>query len=326
MNTPTLTVQDLFNAEAKSLKLKWEAGENGGRRLLEPSNAKYPGMALVGHLNFVHPNRVQVIGGAELDYLDELGKPERADALKKLFGCDRTAAVVVARGRKPAADLLDAARRHKLALFTTPQPSPVVIDYLQYYLTRALAPRASVHGVYMEVMGMGLLITGEAGIGKSEIALELLSRGHRLIADDAVEFIRVGPDVLVGQCISGLSDYLEVRGLGILNVRMMFGETAVRHKKKLHLVVRLEQLKKSQMGRIDRLQAKQHTRRILDAEVSEVVLFVAPGRNLSVLVEAAVRTHILRNWGYNPVEDFMKRQQALIDENHRRRAKADGPD
>ncbi|OGI41240.1 MAG: HPr(Ser) kinase/phosphatase, partial [Candidatus Muproteobacteria bacterium RBG_16_62_13] len=198
--------------------------------------------------------------------------------------------------------------------------------YLQYYLTRALAPRASVHGVYMEVMGMGLLITGEAGIGKSEIALELLSRGHRLIADDAVEFIRVGPDVLVGQCIGGLSDYLEVRGLGILNVRMMFGETAVRHKKKLHLVVRLQQLKKSEMGRIDRLQAKQLTRRILDVEVSEVALFVAPGRNLSVLVEAAVRTHILRNWGYNPVEDFMKRQQALIDENHRNRTKADGLD
>src|SRR3989344_5031074 len=148
MTTPTLTVQDLFNAEAKSLKLKWVAGEDGGRRLLEPSNAKYPGMALVGHLNFVHPNRVQVIGGAEIDYLDHLGKPERADALKQLFGCDRTAAVIVARDRKPAADLLDAARKHKLALLTTPQPSPVVIDYLQYYLTRALAPRASAHGAY----------------------------------------------------------------------------------------------------------------------------------------------------------------------------------
>ena len=326
MTTPTLTVQNLFDAESAALKLKWVAGRNGSQRLLEPGNAKFPGMALVGHLNFVHPNRVQVIGGAEMHYRERLGKGERADALQQLFSCDRTAAVIVCRDRQPAADFKQAADRQRMALFATPQPSPLVIDHLQYYLTRALAPRASVHGVYMEVMGMGLLITGEAGIGKSEIALELLSRGHRLIADDAVEFIRVGPDVLVGQCFNGLSDFLEVRGLGILDVRMMFGETAVRHKKRLHLIVRLEQLKKSQMGRIDRLQAQQRTRRVLDVDVSEVVLFVAPGRNLSVLIEVAVRTHILRNWGYNPVEDFIKRQQALIDGNRRGRNKPAGPD
>jgi len=172
--------------------------------------------------------------------------------------------------------------------------SPVVIDHLQYYLTRALAPRVTVHGVYMEVMGMGVLITGESGIGKSELALELLSRDHRLIADDAVEFVRVGPDVIVGQCPTLLSDFLEVRGLGILDIRLMFGETAVRHKKKLHLIVHLESIQRMKMSKIDRLQTTQRTRSILDVDIPEVALFVGPGRNLAVLVEAATRANILR--------------------------------
>ncbi len=313
--TPLLTANDLFESQSASLKLKWVAGREGRARLLEPSTAKYPGMALVGHLNFVHANRIQVIGEAEVKYLRKLGKTERPEAMQRLFGCERTAAVVVANGARVDADLKAGAERARLALFATPLPSPVVIDNLQFYLTRALAPRLTVHGVYMEVLGMGVLLTGEAGIGKSELALELLSRGHRLIADDAVEFIRVGPDVLVGQCPGELSDYLEVRGLGILDIRLMFGETAVRHRKKLHLIVRLEKLDRSRMGRIDRLQVKQRTHAVMDVEIPEVMLYVAPGRNLAVLVEAATRSYILRTWGINPLEDFIKRHQALIEKN-----------
>ncbi len=317
MTTPRLTVADLFECQVTGLKLRWVAGQNGRDRLLEPSTAKHPGMALVGHLNFVHPNRVQVIGEAEVKYLQRLAKPARRSALADLFGSARTAAVIVANGAKVDADLKTAADKAQLALFATSQPSPVVIDNLQFYLTRALAPRLTVHGVYMEVLGMGALLTGEAGIGKSELALELLSRGHRLIADDAVEFIRVGPDVLVGQCPGELSDYLEVRGLGILDIRLMFGETAVRHRKKLHLIVRLEKLDRAHMGRIDRLQAQQRTRDILDVPVPEVALYVASGRNLAVLVEAATRSYILRTWGINPLEDFIKRHQALLEKNSR---------
>jgi HPr kinase/phosphorylase len=325
MTTPTVTTRDLFDAQSGPMKLKWVAGHEGESRPLEPATAKYPGMALAGHLNFVHPNRIQVLGEAEVRYLDRLGRDGRAEAVKSLFTCPKTAAVIVANNRRIAPDLKRAADAAGMALLATPVPSPVVIDHLQYYLARALAPRVTVHGVYMEVMGMGLLITGESGVGKSELALELLSRGHRLIADDAVELIRVGPDVLVGQCLHGLSDYLEVRGLGILDVRMMFGETAVRHKKKLHLMVRLESLRKQDMGKIDRLQAKQKTRHILDVEVPEVVLYVAPGRNLAVLLETAARAHILRTWGINPLEDFMKRQQALLT-NPGRRPEPRGPD
>lgn len=312
--TVSLTARDLFETQSAALKLKWVAGRDGGARLLEPATARYPGMALVGHLNFVHPNRVQVIGAAELDYLKKLDRKERAQQVQALFGCATTAAVAVANNAKVSRDLIEAADAAQLALFASPLPSPVFIDRLQYYLTRALAPKITVHGVYLEVLGMGVLVTGESGIGKSELALELLSRNHRLIADDAVEFIRVGPDVLVGQSPGAtLSDYLEVRGLGILDIRTMFGETAVRHKKKLHLIVRMERLNKRRLHKLDRLQARQLTRTILDIEIPEVVLFVGAGRNLAVLVEAAVRSYILRMWGIDTLKDFMQRQQALID-------------
>ncbi|HKQ29944.1 MAG TPA: HPr(Ser) kinase/phosphatase, partial [Burkholderiales bacterium] len=311
MTTPILTVENLFQNQGEELKLKWVAGRKGAERLLEPITAKYPGMALVGHLNFVHPNRVQVLGDGELAYLQRQTKAERARSVKVLFSAERTTTVIVASKRVPA-DMVAAADRHKRALFSTALPSPVVIDHLQYYLARALAPRITIHGVYMEVMGMGLLITGESGIGKSELALELLSRNHRLISDDAVELIRVGPDVVVGQSPHALSDYLEVRGLGILDVRMMFGETAVRHKKKLHVIVHLEKLDKKRMVKVDRLAALSRTRKILEVDVPEVVLYVAPGRNLAVLVEAATRAYILRTWGINPVDDFMDRHRALM--------------
>ena len=309
MTIPPVTAHDFFEAQSGPLKLKWIAGETGKNRLLEPTTAKYPGMALVGHLNFVHPNRIQVIGEAEIAYLSRLDKKGYEEAIRNLFTCDKTSAVIVANGRNITPDLIAAADRTSLGLFSSSLPSPVVIDHLQYYLTRALAPRITVHGVYMEVMGMGVLITGESGIGKSELALELLSRNHRLIADDAVEFVRVGPDVIVGQCPTLLSDYLEVRGLGILDVRLMFGETAVRHKKKLHLIVRLETIQRQKMSKINRLESKQMTRTILDVEIPEVALFVGPGRNLAVLVETAIRAYILRMWGFDPLEDFMKRHQ-----------------
>lgn len=312
--TLRLTARDLFEAQSAALKLKWVAGRAGGSRLLEPATARYPGMALVGHLNLVHPNRVQVIGATELDYIKRLNRTERITQVKTLFGGRTTAAVAVANGANVPRDLMQAADAQKLPLFSSPLPSPVLIDRLQYHLTRALAPQATVHGVYMEVLGMGVLITGESGIGKSELALELLSRNHRLIADDAVEFIRVGPDVLVGQSPGAtLSDYLEVRGLGILDIRTMFGETAVRHRKRLHLIVSMERMDKRRLRKLDRLQAQQLTHTLLDVEIPEVMLFVGPGRNLAVLVEAAVRSYILRMWGIDTLKDFMQRQQRLID-------------
>jgi HPr kinase/phosphorylase len=311
---PTLTAADLFQAQSGPLKLRWLAGRAGAEQLLEPATARFPGMALVGHLNFVHPNRVQVLGSAEVDYLRGLPAAEHQQAIQNLFTCTTTALVVIANDTPPDADMIQAADAAGLPLMVSALPSPKIIDHLQYYLTRALAARITLHGVYLEVMGLGVFITGDSGIGKSELALELLSREHRLIADDAVEFSRTGPNVLLGRCPRMLRDFLEVRGLGILNVRAMFGDTAVRPEKTLRLIVRLEPLKPEKMSKIDRLQAEQQTRTVLDVDIPEVVLYVAPGRNLAVLVEAATRNHILRMRGINPLEELNRRQQEAMQE------------
>ncbi|MHB1515546.1 MAG: HPr(Ser) kinase/phosphatase [Acidiferrobacteraceae bacterium] len=307
-----LTAQDVFEAQQGALGLVWISGRQGGVKLLEPATARFPGMALVGHLNYVHPNRVQVLGTGEVEYIARMTPARHQRAVDELFSCDTSALVILADCGTIPQDFIAASESHGMPLLSSPLPSPRVIHDLQYYLARALAERVTLHGVYMEVMSIGVFITGESGIGKSELALELLSRNHRLIGDDAIEFSRLGTDDLEGRCPDLLNDFLEVRGLGILNVRAMFGDTAVRRAKILHLIVRLEELASYNTTVIDRLQAEQLTRTILGVEIPEVVLFVGPGRNLAVLVETATRSHILRTRGINPLEEFMKRQQDLM--------------
>ena len=306
--------QRLFESQSATLKLKWVAGHDGRARLLEPSTAKYPGMALVGHLNFVHPNRIQVIGEAEIKYLQNSPKPRArrrcasssvASARPRWWSPTASRSTRISRPNPGARAWRCSPRRCRVRWSSTTSSST----------SRARSrPRLTVHGVYMEVLGMGVLLTGEAGIGKSELALELLSRGHRLIAARRRRASSASARTLVGQCPGSFRIISRCAGLGILDIRLMFGETAVRHRKKLHLSVRLEKLDRSRMGKIDRLQAQQRTRAILDVEIPEVIKrYVAPGRNLAVLVEAATRAHILRTWGINPLEDLVKRHQALLE-------------
>lgn len=221
--------------------------------------------------------------------------------------------ILVAEDLPAPAELTRRSDKHGIALIRSPLDSNTLILELQYFLGNLLADKVILHGVFMEVMGMGVLLSGEAGIGKSELALELISRGHRLIADDAPEFSRIAPDIINGTCPNVLREFLEVRGLGIINVRAMFGDSATKQNKYLRLIIHLEPMDEEDLSQIDRLHGSRQTRDVLGVPIPEIRLPVAPGRNLAVLAEIAVRNHMLTLKGYEAHHDFVSRQQALID-------------
>lgn len=309
-----ITVAQLYDDTRRKLRLTWVAGKDGGSNLLTSEAVTKPSLALIGHLNFVHPNRVQVLGCAEMDYLRSLDDDGLKQAIKNLFSTD-LAAVVVANGESAPTDLLAASDHSKTPLFTSPERSPRLMDVLSHYLALAVAESTSLHGVFMEVQGFGVLITGSAAIGKSELALELISRGHRLVADDIADFYRVSPERIEGRCPAMLQDFLEVRGLGVLNVRALFGDNAIKPTKPLDLIVQLEMAEKLAASQVDRIKIKSQSEKVLGVKIPKVTLPVAAGRNLAVLVEVAVRNHILLLRGINSSRQFMQRQNREIRRN-----------
>lgn len=303
-----ISVAQLYNDTRRNLKLTWVAGLDGGDNLLTSETVTKPSLALIGHLNFVHPNRVQVLGCAEMDYLRSLQPANLRQAIQNLFSTD-LASVIVANGEEPPDELISAANEYSTPLFTSPLRSPGLMDVLSHYLAQAVAESASFHGVFIEVQGFGVLIQGNPAIGKSELALELISRGHRLVADDIVDFFRVAPDRLEGRCPQLLQDFLEVRGLGVLNIRALFGDNAVKPTKPLDLIIRLEMAESMAPELLDRLKIKSQHEKILGVRIPKITIPVAAGRNIAVLVEVAVRNHILMLRGVNSTKQFLQRQQ-----------------
>jgi HPr kinase/phosphorylase len=306
----TATVNTLYQRYQQRLALNWLCGQAGEQRLLSCSN-NTRGKSLIGHLNIIHPNRIQILGELERDYLQHLSEPSRHELIQQLCAAS-PACIILAENIEPPLDLQRNCQQNQTPLLCSSLGSTKLISCLQHYLGAELAEKTVVHGVFLEVHGMGVLLTGDSSVGKSELALELLTRGHRFIADDAPEFSHVGPDTVRGRCPEALRDFLEVRGLGILNVRAMYGDSTIKLSKDLRLIIHLKRFSKEELQQLDRLQGSYRKRTILDVEVPEVTLPVAPGRNLAVLVEAAARDHILLRKGYNASKAFIKRHQDLI--------------
>jgi HPr kinase/phosphorylase len=299
-----INVAQLYEDNRDKLGLAWIGGKaSGATRLWRDSSDV---AALVGHLNFIHPNRIQVLGNHEIAHLAAFDESELFQELGKLFAV-HPAALVITDGAPADVRMLKAAEASGTAVFVTDLPSAQVIDRLRRYLGKALAETTQAHGVCMDVLGLGVLITGDSGAGKSELALELISRGHGLVADDVVDIARIAASTLECRSPAVLKDFLEVRGLGVLNIRTIFGETAVRPKMNLRLVVHLD---RSGAAESERLPQRELSEDILGVAVRKVVLPVAAGRNLAVLLEAAVRNYILQLRGIDSTAELMQRQQA----------------
>jgi len=260
-------------------------------------------------LNLIYSHRVQVIGKAEQRWAERVGLDRWHRQIDDLM-VSRPPALIIADGLEIPSGTREICEATQTPLFTSPKACAAVIDLLHLYLARRFADTVSAHGVFLDVFGMGVLITGDSGIGKSELALELVSRGHGLVADDVVELARTAPTTIEGRCPGMLRDYLEVRGLGLLNIRTIFGETAARRKMKLKLIVHLQ--KYSSGDDSPRLPLDSQTQEILGIPIRKVVFHVAPGRNLAVLLEAAVRNCILQLRGIDSMSEFINRQQQAV--------------
>ncbi|MFZ2268183.1 MAG: HPr(Ser) kinase/phosphatase [Azonexus sp.] len=303
-----ISLVQLYEDNREKLLLNWLIGQQSDCRI-ELKAANNYGADVVGHINVIHPERLQVMGQAEYDWAMRIGERRFGQMFQDLLEA-QSPAVIVADGLTPPALLAEACRQYNTPLILSPKPCSAVIDMLRIYLSARLADTVNLHGVFMDVLGMGVLITGDSGVGKSELALELISRGHGLVADDVVEMARIAPTTIEGRCPGMLRDFLEVRGLGLLNIRTIFGETASRRKMKLKLIVHLQ---KSLAGHdAPRLPLDAQTQEVLGVPVRKVLIPVAAGRNLAVLLEAAVRNTILQFRGIDSMQDFMDRQQRVM--------------
>jgi HPr kinase/phosphorylase len=308
--TNPLSIQELFDDNLEALKLSWLGGQAGANGVIVGDAVSAADQ--IGHLNLIHPGRIQVFGHEEVSYLAHISEHSRLVQTRELVA-GKPPALIMAQSLQAPPFIISVCNEHGIPLIATPLPSAQVIDYLRVYLSKKLATRVTMHGVFMDVLGVGVLITGESGLGKSELGLELISRNHGLVADDAVEFARIAPNMIEGRCPPLLQNLLEVRGLGLLDIRAIFGETAVRRKMRLKLIVHLVR-RKTLEENYERLPLDQQNEEVLGLPIRKVVIPVEAGRNIAVLLEAAVRNTILQLRGIDTLANFMERQQRAMGE------------
>lgn len=316
MSSRQLTVGQAFESLNDELKLRWIAGLSASSRLVTRDKTLGKRPRLLGPLNFNSPNRIQLLGASEVSLYSQQDEIDHSRFEYSLVDtCDM---MLITDDQEPPQCLIDLAERDRIALMVSELDYSSLQSRMRNLLTQLLAESEIIHGVMMDVHGTGILITGDASVGKSELALELVSRGHILVADDAPEFTRIAPGTIECQCPALLQDFLEVRGLGILNIALMYGDAHTRERKILRFIVHLQPVATGDytkdMAAIagDRISEPSDTREVLGVNVPRRTLPVAPGRNIAVLVEAAVRDQILRAGGYSASEDLVEKQELAL--------------
>ncbi len=307
MKPTVISAEALFEAHRPTLHWEWVAGHAHPERRFDDGAVRRARSAadLVGYLNYIHPYRVQIVGAREVAYLSASTAEDQERRIQRIVTLEPPM-VIVADNQPVPERLVALCDRAEIPLFVTRESAGQVIDVVRGYLAQLFAERTTRHGVFMDILGLGVLLTGESGLGKSELGLELISRGHGLVADDAVDLFRVSQTVLEGRCPELLQNLLEVRGIGLLDIKAIFGETAVRRKMRLKLIVHLVR-KETLEKEFERVPYDPLYEEILDIPVRKVVIAVDAGRNLAVLVEAAVRNTILQLRGIDTYREFIER-------------------
>jgi HPr kinase/phosphorylase len=287
-------------------------GEAGFSRAIFWGRIQRPGLALAGFIPYIKPGRIQILGESELNYLDTMPAEVRRERIEAICALP-VAAFVITKGQKSPEDIVRECRRRQIPLLVSDRTTSVVIQSITRVLEDELAPATTLHGVLVDVYGMGVLLLGESGIGKSECALDLVHRGHRLVADDAVEIRRYPSGALVGRAAEMIRYHMELRGIGIINIKHLFGVSAVRTSKSIELVIELQRWDPAK--KYDRLGLDGETYTILERERPLLRLPVASGRNLALLIEIAARNELLKSQGYDAAKEFARRVDEEIAKN-----------
>jgi HPr kinase/phosphorylase len=307
----SITVGHLFQSNKERLKLKQLNGQVGFEREIVDKNIHRPGLALAGYVELFTFNRVQIFGNTEMKYLDQLKPEERHNSVKTILGFD-IPCIVVTNDNRVDKEILDLAATRNVPIFQTPLETTKFVYLLGDYLDDQFSPQTTVHGSFVDVYGIGVLIVGRSGIGKSEVALDLVERGHRLVADDLVMITRKGENILMGAGTDLVKHFMEIRGLGLIDVRSMFGIRAIRFQKRVEIVVELEDWKHDE--EYTRTGLDNTLINIMDVEVMHVRLPIFPGKNVTVICEVIALNYLLKHYGYDAAKAFARRLEAVISE------------
>ena len=305
-----VAVQELFSSDLGELDLSVISGESFLGNLITHPRVQKPGLAFAGYYEYIKPGRVQIVGESETAYLGTLDQETRLERFERITALDLPV-FVLTKGLEPFKEFVSFCEQNGVPIIRSPALSSIVIQAISYYLEEHLVPSTTKHGVLVDIYGMGVMLIGDSGVGKSECALDLITRGHSLVADDRVTIKRYPHGDLIGYCEEPLRHHMELRGLGIINVQDLFGLAAVRERRSIDLVIELEQWDESKS--YDRLGLDETVFKILDIPCSYVKMPVALGRNVSGLVEIAARNHLLKLRGHHSAREFAKQLEQKLE-------------